>query len=78
LSWNAKIYDKSTDNIRPKKTLGGIMPQAKGDCPDRIHSDQMVVGTVRREAGPGERWPKALKTKLVQGGAIGLKSTLIR
>jgi hypothetical protein len=28
----------------------------------------MVLGAVRREAGPRERWPKALKTTQVQGG----------
>jgi hypothetical protein len=28
----------------------------------------MVLGKVRQEAGPRERWPKALKTKLAQGG----------
>ncbi len=26
----------------------------------------MVLGTVRQEAGPHERWPKALKTKLLK------------
>ncbi len=32
----------------------------------------MVLGTVRREAGPSERRPKALKTKIVKGGPSGL------
>ncbi len=32
----------------------------------------MVLGTVRREAEPQERWPKALKTKLAQGGQSDL------
>ncbi len=32
----------------------------------------MVLGTVRREAGPCERWLKALKTKLSQRGSSGL------
>jgi hypothetical protein len=45
--------------------------KAKGDCPNRVHSDQMVLGTVRREAGPCERWPKKFKTKLAQGGPSG-------
>jgi hypothetical protein len=27
----------------------------------------MVLGTVKQEARPQERWPKALKTKLTQG-----------
>ncbi len=35
--------------------------------PVRVHSDQMGFGTVRWEAGPGERWPMALKTKLKGG-----------
>ncbi len=35
------------------------------------HSDQMVLGTVRREAGPRERLPKAPKTKLAQVGPSG-------
>ncbi len=28
----------------------------------------MVFETVRREGGPRERWPKALRTKFAQGG----------
>ncbi len=31
----------------------------------------MVPGTVRREAGPHERRPKAIKTKLAQGSHQG-------
>jgi hypothetical protein len=45
-----------------------ILQQAKEDCLDRVHSDQMVLRTVRREAGPCERWPKVLNTKLAHGG----------
>jgi hypothetical protein len=45
-----------------------ILLQAKRDCSDQVHSDQMVLGTGRWKAGPQERWPKALKTKLTQGG----------
>jgi hypothetical protein len=45
--------------------------QAKGDCPECVHSDQMVLGTVRWETGSRESWPKALKTKLAQGGLSG-------
>jgi hypothetical protein len=52
---------------RPKKTLKGDLQQAKADCPDRVQSDQMGLGTVSREAGPHVRRPKALKTKLAQG-----------
>ncbi len=36
-----------------------------------IYSDQMVLGTVRWEAGPRERQPKALRTKLAQRGPSG-------
>jgi hypothetical protein len=45
----------------PKKTLWGDLQQAKGDCLDRVHSDQMVLRTVRCGAGPHERWLKAYK-----------------
>jgi hypothetical protein len=31
----------------------------------------MVLGTIILEAGPHERWPKALKAKLAQGGPSG-------
>jgi hypothetical protein len=52
------------------------MRKAKGDCPDRVHSDQMVLETVRLEAGSRERRPKALKTKLSHSGSIRFESTL--
>jgi hypothetical protein len=53
----------------PKKTLkGDFATSQRGLCPDRVHSDQMILGTVREEAGPCERQPKALKTNLSQGG----------
>ncbi len=55
-----------------KRHLKGILLQAKGDCSDRVYSDQMVLGTARREAEPLERWAKALKTKLTQGGPADL------
>jgi hypothetical protein len=42
--------------------------QAKGDCSDRVHSDQMVLGTATREAGLQEKCPKVLKTRLTQWG----------
>jgi hypothetical protein len=54
----------------PKKKLKRGLLQAKGFFSDRVHSDQMVLGIVRQEAGPQERQPKALKTKLTQGGAM--------
>jgi hypothetical protein len=38
------------------------------DCLDPVHSGRMVLGTVRREAGAHERWPKGLKTKQAGGG----------
>jgi hypothetical protein len=53
---------------RPKKTLETGLLQAKGVFSDRVHLDQMVLVIVRQEAGPQERQPKALKTKLTQGG----------
>ncbi len=57
---------------RPKEVLKRDFTQAKGDFPGPVHSDQMVLGRVRLEAaGPCERWPKALKTKLAQGGPFG-------
>jgi hypothetical protein len=31
----------------------------------------MVLGTIRQEAGPHERQPKAPKTKVAQGGPLG-------
>jgi hypothetical protein len=53
-----------------KRHLRGILLQAKGDCCDRVNSDQTIIlGTDRREAGPQERRPKAFQTKLTQGGA---------
>jgi hypothetical protein len=60
------------------KTLSrGIWQQANGDYPDQVNSDQIVFGTVRQEARPHERQPKALKTKSSKG-AIRLKSIQIR
>jgi hypothetical protein len=47
----------------------GILQQAKEDCPDRVHSDQIVLGTIKQEAGPSERRTKVLKTKVAQEGA---------
>jgi hypothetical protein len=62
----------------PKETLKGDLQKAKRDCPDHVHSDQMVLWTVRQESGPHERQSKALKTKLAKGGeAIRLESTQI-
>ncbi len=39
---------------------------------DRVHSNQTVLETVRREAGSRERLPKAPNYKLAQGGPSGL------
>ncbi len=30
----------------------GEMHKAKGECPNQVHSDQMVLGTVRWELDP--------------------------
>ncbi len=47
--------------------------KSKGDCPNQVHSGQMVLGTVRLEAGllrgSGQ---KILKAELAQGGPSGL------
>ncbi len=61
-----------------KRHSRGILQQAKGHSLDQLHSDQMVLGTVREEAGLRERQPKPFKTKLAQGEAIRLESTQIR
>jgi hypothetical protein len=53
-----------TINInRPKRRIGGIFTARQGDRSDQVHSDQMVLKTVRWEADPQERRPKVLKTK---------------
>ncbi len=82
LNWMFDWAKKGTESSRkPKYTMNAkknipetsqwhsreILQQAKGDSPDRVRSDQMVHGTVRRETGPCESWPKAFKTKLGQG-----------
>jgi hypothetical protein len=59
----------------PKRPSRGILQQAKGEGPDQLHSDQVLLGTIRWEAGPHERRSKAHKTKLPQGLAISYKST---
>jgi hypothetical protein len=41
----------------------GILLKAKGNCSDEVHSDQMVLGTVRKEPGPQKRHSKVLKAK---------------
>jgi hypothetical protein len=50
-----------------KETLKGDFTASQGVCPDQIYSDQTVLGTVRQQAGPFQRWLKVLKTKLAQG-----------
>ncbi len=40
------------------------MQKAEGDCPSRVHSDQMVLVMAGGEAGPHEKWPKMLKGKM--------------
>jgi hypothetical protein len=52
----------------PKETIKGSSTAGQGDSSDQVHSDQTVLGTVRWEAGPCERWPRALKAKLIQCG----------
>jgi hypothetical protein len=48
-----------------------VLQKAEGDYSDRVLSDQIVLGTIRQEAGPQKRWPKELNTKLTQGGPSG-------
>jgi hypothetical protein len=61
-----RLYNKSTTHDIWENCT------TQGDCLDRVHSDQMVLGTVGWEAGPQERQPKAFKTKLAQKGPSGL------
>jgi hypothetical protein len=66
---------------RPTETLKGDFTAAKGDYLGQFHSDQMVLGTVRQEAGPPQRHPKALETKLAQrvpSGSCPLRSDASR
>ncbi len=66
------INSQYTTFINHQKRLSrGILQQAKGNCLYQVHSDQTVLGTVKGEAGPSERRPKALKTKLALGGLSG-------
>jgi hypothetical protein len=65
----AKTYSECTINNICQRV---ILQQAKGDISDRVHSDQMVLGIVRQEAGSQKRLLKALKTNLThQGGPSG-------
>jgi hypothetical protein len=54
-----------------KRQFWSFMQHAKGDCPDRVLSDQVVLGTVRWKSGPHERRPKELRVKITQGGPSG-------
>jgi hypothetical protein len=71
---NHTINARCTVNLNhPKKSSEKEkLHKAKKDCLNHVHTDQMVLRTVRREAGPCERQPKVLKTKLAQGGPSGL------
>ncbi len=51
----------------------GILHAIQGDYLNRVHSDQMVLEIVSREAEPHEHWP----TKQLEG-AIRFESTQIR
>jgi hypothetical protein len=65
------MYNKCTvhyiQELSYKDSQGGIAQIQSGDCLNQVHSDQRVLGIVRWEAGPCERQPKTLKTKLIQG-----------
>jgi hypothetical protein len=65
MSGTAKTYSEYTINNICQRV---ILQQAKGDISDRVHSDLMVLGTFRQEAGSQKRLLKALKTNLTQGG----------
>ncbi len=52
----------------PTKNPMGENCTSQGDCLNGVHSDQVVLGTVRQEAGPRERQQKAIETKLARGG----------
>ncbi len=54
-----------------KNHSGGSSTASQWDCSDRVHSDQIILWTVRWEAGPRERLPKVLKTKPTQGRPSG-------
>jgi hypothetical protein len=41
----------------PKEALKEDFKASQGELPDQVNSDQIVLGTFRREAGPRERWP---------------------
>jgi hypothetical protein len=58
------MHKEQSTSTAYKNNQGWYLQQAKGDCPDRVHSDQIVLGTVREEAGPHERWQKMLKGEL--------------
>jgi hypothetical protein len=58
LKWHSRMIFHS----KPRKTVWIESTQNKW------FSEQMVLRTVRQEAGTRERQPKAFKTKLAQGG----------
>jgi hypothetical protein len=59
----SKLSLKDSQGENGTKLGGG------GLVSNQVRSNLMVLGTVRWEARPFERQPKALKTKLAQGGA---------
>jgi hypothetical protein len=67
LMWNQDSPVSIVSILHPKRhTAGEFYIKQRGNCLGGVHSDQMVLKTVRQEAGPQERWPKALKSKLAQ------------
>jgi hypothetical protein len=54
-----------------KRDSRGNSTASHRECSDRVHSDQLVLGTDKREVGPQRRRPKPLKAKLTQGGPSG-------
>ncbi len=55
---------------RPKRLSSGKNCTSHVGLSRSNPSDQMVIGTVRQEAGSRERRPKALKSKLAHGGPL--------
>jgi hypothetical protein len=62
-----KIYNRYTIKIYINRTKETLL-QAKGNCSDRVHSDQMVIRTVRRKGWTSREAAEGAQTKLTQGG----------
>jgi hypothetical protein len=63
-----RLYNKGTTGTVLKRLSRGKLHKTNRVCPDQVHSDQMVLRTVRQKVGTREMQPKTFKTKLTQGG----------